>query len=80
MAMIFLIDGGARVIGYAWNGLYTSQVIWMVLILLPVLFAGMYTGHHLHIKIDQQRFNTVISVLLMISGIMLIMKAITSMA
>lgn len=80
IAMIFLFDGGARMTGYALNGLFTPQVLWMIAILLPVLFLGMYVGHHLHIKIDQQRFNQVISVLLMVSGIMLIVKSATAMA
>ena len=77
IAMIFLVDGGARMTGYALNGLFTSQVLWLVATLLPVLFLGMYVGHHLHIKIDQQRFNQVISVLLMISGVLLIIKSTT---
>ena len=75
IAMIFLVDGGARMTGYALNGLFTSQVLWLVLTLLPVLFLGMYVGHHLHIKIDQQRFNQLISTLLMVSGMMLIVKS-----
>ncbi len=74
IAMTFLIDGGSRMIGYALNGLFTSQVLWLVLTLVPVLFAGMYVGHHLHIKIDQQRFNHIISLLLMGSGVLLIIK------
>lgn len=80
IAMIFLFDGGARMTGYALNGLFTPQALWMIAILMPVLFLGMYVGHHLHIKIDQQRFNQVISVLLMVSGIMLIVKSATAMA
>ena len=76
IAMIFLVDGGARMMGYALNGLFTAQVLWLVATLLPVLFLGMYIGHHLHIKIDQRRFNQVISILLMVSGVMLLYKAI----
>ena len=74
IAMTFLVDGGARMSAYAINGLFTSQVLWLVLTLIPVLLAGMYVGHHLHIKIDQQRFNQIISFLLMGSGVMLIFK------
>jgi len=77
IAMIFFFDGGVRIIGYALNGLYTSQVLWMLLMLFPVLFIGMYVGHHLHVKFDQKRFNHVISVLLMISGLMLLYKSLT---
>ena len=75
IAMIFFFDGGVRIIGYALNGLYTSNVLWMLLMLFPVLFIGMYVGHHLHVKFDQKKFNQVISVLLMISGIMLLYKS-----
>jgi len=48
----------------------------LVAILFPVLLLAMYVGHHLHIKIDQSRFNQLISLLLMISGIMLLYKSI----
>jgi len=75
IAMIFLIDGGVRVSGYAMSGLYTVQLLWMLLILFPVLFLGMYVGHSLHLKIEQKRFNQVISILLMISGGMLLYKS-----
>lgn len=75
IAMIFLLDGGARMTGYALNGLYTQQVLLLVLMLLPVLFIGMYVGHHLHIKIDQHRFNQLISILLLASGVILIFKS-----
>ena len=75
IAMIFLVDGGARIVGYSISGLYTLQTLWLSLILFPVLLFGMYMGHHLHVRIDQQRFNQVISVLLMVSGIMLMIKS-----
>lgn len=75
IAMIFLVDGGARILGYAMSGLYTMQVLWMLLVLFPVLFLGMYVGHHLHLKIEQKRFNQVISLLLMVSGGMLLYKS-----
>lgn len=79
IAMIFLIDGGARMASYAAHGLYTAQVLWLVLTMFPVLFAGMYVGHHLHIKMEQQRFNQVISILLIVSGIVLIVKSLSKL-
>jgi uncharacterized membrane protein YfcA len=78
IASVFLIDGGARIIGYATSGLYTPQVLTLTAILFPVLLLGMYVGHHLHIKIDQKRFNQVISVMLMLSGGMLMYKALNN--
>lgn len=75
IAMIFFVDGGVRIAGYAANGLYTVQVVWMLIVLFPVLFAGMYMGNHLHVKLEQRKFNQIISTLLMISGIMLLYKS-----
>lgn len=75
IAMIFLVDGGVRIGGYAVAGLYNEKVLWMLLVLFPVLLVGMYVGHHLHIKIAQKRFNQVISGLLFVSGLMLIYKS-----
>jgi len=75
IAMIFLVDGGVRILGYAISGLYTMQVVWMVVTLFPVLFLGMYVGHHLHIRINQKQFNEAISLMLLASGIMLLYKS-----
>jgi len=75
IAMIFLVDGGVRIGGYGVAGLYNEKVLWMLLMLFPVLLLGMYIGHHLHIKVEQKRFNQVISVMLLISGLMLIYKS-----
>jgi len=76
ITMIFLVDGGARMIGYFSSGLFTSKMLLLVLILLPVLMLAMYLGHHLHIKINEHRFNQVVSVLLLISGTSLAIKSI----
>lgn len=75
IAMIFLVDGGARIVGYALSGLFTQQTLSLSLILFPILLLGMYVGHHIHIQIDQKRFNQAISVILMMSGAMLLYKA-----
>jgi uncharacterized protein len=77
IAMIFLFDGGVRISGYAISGLYNTQVLWMVATLFPVLLSGMYVGHHLHIKIDQNLFNRLISLMLMMSGVMLLYKSLS---
>lgn len=79
IATIFLIDGGARITGYAMTGLYTTQVLTLVVILWPVLFLGLWIGHHLHIKINQQQFNLGINTLLVISGGMLVYKSLLAL-
>ena len=75
IAMVFLIDGGTRMFAYASSGLFSTQVLTLVAVMLPVLLSGMYVGHHLHIKIEPRRFNQMISILLIFSGILLIYKA-----
>lgn len=75
IASIFLIDGGVRMVGYASTGLFTNQVLSLIMILLPVMLIAMYAGNHLHVKIEQARFNQIISIMLMISGLMLIIKS-----
>lgn len=75
IAMIFLFDGGFRITGYALTGLYTSQVLMLVVLLTPVLVLGMYVGNHIHLNIKQHQFNRVISLLLLFSGMMLIYKS-----
>lgn len=75
IAMIFFVDGGVRIFGYALSGFYTEKVLWALLMLFPVLLLGMYVGHHLHVKIEQKKFNQLISGLLIVSGLMLLYKS-----
>jgi len=75
ITMIFLVDGGARMFGYVYSGLFTEKTVTLSLVLLPVLFLAMYVGQHLHIKINDHRFNQVVSVLLLVSGLSLAIKS-----
>ena len=75
ITMIFLVDGGARIFGYAYSGLFTEKTVTLSLVLLPILFLAMYVGQHLHIKINDHRFNQVVSVLLLVSGLSLAIKS-----
>ena len=76
ITMIFLVDGGARMLGYYYSDLFTSKMVTLALVLLPVLMLAMYVGQHLHIKINDHRFNQVVSVLLLVSGLSLAIKSI----
>ena len=76
ITMIFLVDGGARMFGYFYSGLFSQQTVMLSLVLLPVLFVAMYVGQHLHIKINDRRFNQVVSVLLLVSGLILAIKSV----
>jgi len=76
ITMIFLVDGGARMFGYFYSDLFTTKTVTLSLVLLPVLFVAMYVGQHLHIKINDHRFNQIISGLLLVSGLSLAIKSI----
>ena len=76
ITMIFLVDGGARMSGYFYTDLFTQKTVMLSLVLLPVLFVAMYVGQHLHIKINDHRFNQVVSVLLLVSGLSLAIKSV----
>jgi len=76
ITMIFLVDGGARMFGYYYSELFTYKMLLLALVLLPVLILAMYVGQHLHIKINDNRFNQVVSILLLVSGLSLAVKSI----
>lgn len=76
ITMIFLVDGGARMFGYFYSDLFTNKMVMLALVLLPVLVLAMYVGQHLHIKINDRRFNQVVSILLLVSGLSLAIKSV----
>ena len=76
ITMIFLVDGGARMFGYYYSELFTYKMLLLALVLLTVLILAMYVGQHLHIKINDNRFNQVVSILLLVSGLSLAVKSI----
>jgi len=76
ITMIFLVDGAARLSGYFYSDLFTKKMVMLALVLLPVLILAMYVGQHIHIKINDRRFNQVVSVLLLVSGLSLAIKSI----
>jgi len=76
ITMIFLVDGGIRIFGYFYSDLFTIKMLVLALLLLPVLMLAMYVGQHIHIKINDRRFNQVVSTLLLMSGLSLAIKSV----
>ena len=73
-AMIFLLDGASRLAGYIYLGFYTPDLLLVLATSLPVMAVGLYVGGQIHTTLSQKTFQTVISVLLMISGTSLVFK------
>ena len=74
IAMIFLIDGSSRIVGYFATGLYHAQTIILVAMALPVMVLAMYLGGHIHTNLSQQAFQRGIGLLLIGSGLALLLR------
>ena len=74
VAMIFLIDGSSRILGYFATGLYSAQTIILVALALPIMVLAMYLGGRIHTNLTQQAFQRGIGVLLIGSGLALLLR------
>lgn len=71
---IFLLDGMNRIAGYALSGFFDSRFLSILLWLAPVMVAGVFVGRRLHTNIGQETFRRGISVLLLFSGSVLLLR------
>lgn len=74
IAVIFLLDGAARIVGYAFSDFYNSDTLLLTLLSLPVMAIALYIGGYLHTNISQQTFKRAIAVTLLGSGIALLLR------
>jgi uncharacterized membrane protein YfcA len=75
VAMALALDGTFRISGYVSSGLFTTDVLVLVGLLFPILLLSIKLGNHLHLSISANRFNLVVSSLLMVSGAVLVNKS-----
>lgn len=74
IAIVFLIDGGSRIIGYFFSGFYTGDTMYLLAAALPIMVIGMYIGGHIHTTISQRTFQRAIGILLVGSGMALLLR------
>lgn len=74
LATAFLIDGANRIGGYTLSGILDLAALKLVGLLLPVMAIGLYVGGHLHVRISEETFKRGISILLIGSGIVLLLR------
>ena len=73
---LFLIEGGLRVVVFLVAGLlWQPALLWAVPASLPLLAAGLYAGHHVHVGLTQAQMVRMIGLLLLVSGVSLLWKA-----
>jgi uncharacterized membrane protein YfcA len=76
LSAVFSFSTGLRLIVYLVSGLLLqSDVWWAFLLLLPAMPVGLAIGHRLHAKLTREQVGGFISVLLVVSGISLLWKA-----
>lgn len=77
LSAVFSFSTGLRVAVYLISGLLLqSEVWWAFLLLLPAMPIGLAIGHRLHSKLTRQQIGRFVSVLLVISGLSLLWKAV----
>lgn len=74
IAMILLLDGIGRLIGYSAAGLFTTPVMLLVCAAIPLGGLALYAGGNLQVNLKPAVFRQLISVLLLISGAVLLAK------
>lgn len=74
VATLWLFEMIARIAGYGAAGYYTMDILLLVLLLLPMMFAGSWIGERLGNRISQAAFSRLMAVLLMLTGASLLAK------
>jgi len=68
IAIIFMLDGAARIVGYFLSGFYSVDTITLVVVSIPVMAGAMYIGGHIHTNISPDSFKRAIGFVLLGSG------------
>ena len=74
IAMLWFVEMISRIAGYTIGGFYTREVLVLVALLVPFMWAGTWVGEKLGNRVSQEAFSRILAVLLMLSGISLLVK------
>lgn len=74
ISAVFIVDNTFRIILYKALGLLTSATVKSVLLLIPFVLLGLYTGMKCSGHINENSIRKITSVLLIMSGISLVLK------
>jgi uncharacterized membrane protein YfcA len=73
MTMLMLTLGTTRLIGYVIAGMYTQKVLLLLALAIPLAYVGGRVGSGIARRIDQQLFNRVVGIVLLLSGVVLML-------
>ena len=75
MPVVFIFTSIARIALFAAAGLFTPEVLIGAALLLPVMMLGLYLGNRLHLNLPREQIIRVIGMLLVMSGLSLVLRA-----
>jgi hypothetical protein len=76
LSLLFMMEGLFRVSIFALAGLLANQSVWIGFVLgLPVLFAGLWLGGHVHLRLSPPQMVRVVGLVLLGAGVSLLVKA-----
>lgn len=74
LAALWFTEMIARIGGYAWAGFYSATSLWLLVALLPLMWAGTVVGERLGNRVNSETFSRILAVMLMASGLSLLAK------
>jgi len=73
---LFMLEGALRIVVFLIMGLLLHpDLLWSLLLALPVMALGLYLGNHVHLGISRRAQLVLIGTLLLVSGASLLWKA-----
>jgi uncharacterized membrane protein YfcA len=74
MSTVLFLLSIVRIAGYGGLGLYDARVAALFVVLVPLMVVGMLVGERVHQRLSDARFQKVVAVMLVASGIALALK------
>ena len=71
---VFLIIALVRVPSYIVGGLITEPRLWSALAVVPAVILGAFLGSRIHIKLGEEKFRRIVSVVLVLIGVLLLFR------
>jgi hypothetical protein len=76
ISQMVILNVGLRVVAFAFAGLLLSRALWIaVVLLLPVAWAGVWTGNRVHVRVVPAMMARTIGGALFLTGVALIVRA-----
>lgn len=78
LQVVFLLTSVIQLVGFAWTGMLTTEVLIHNALMLPAIVLGVVLGHVLYKRIDELTFKRALLAVLLLVGIVYVHKAATA--